>query len=121
MLLFPTRDLPVLHHSPAEQCRFVPFAGLYDPRGRFAEPSESTGYNGGVYDAAEPNTPWDTFQDYGHSHWQNSLFVGVDIANFPFLAQASSTTVSPAEVLRAKLPKGIPTSLPNKLASETKR
>ena len=47
--------------------------------------SESTGYNGGVYDAAEPNTPWDAFQDYGHSHWQNSLFVGVDIADFSIL------------------------------------
>jgi polygalacturonase len=46
---------------------------------------ESTGYNGGVYDAAEPNTPWDVFQDYGHSHWQNSLFVGVDIADFSIL------------------------------------
>jgi polygalacturonase len=43
---------------------------------------ESTGYNGGTYDAAEPNTPWDAFQDYGHSHWHNSLFVGVDIADF---------------------------------------
>jgi polygalacturonase len=46
---------------------------------------ESTGYNGGTYDAAEPNTPWDVFQDYGHSHWHNSLFVGVDIANFSIL------------------------------------
>jgi polygalacturonase len=46
---------------------------------------ESTGYNGGSYDAAEPNTPWDPFQDYGHSHWQNSLFVGVDIANLSIL------------------------------------
>jgi len=46
---------------------------------------EATGYNGGTYDAAEPNTPWDAFQDYGHSHWQNSLFVGVDIANFSIL------------------------------------
>ena len=46
---------------------------------------EVTGYNGDTYDAAEPNTPWDAFQDYGHSHWQNSLFVGVDIANFSIL------------------------------------
>jgi polygalacturonase len=47
--------------------------------------NESTGYNGGVYDAAEPNELWDSFQDYGHSHWQNSLIVGVDIANFSIL------------------------------------
>ena len=43
---------------------------------------EATGYNGGVYDAAELNTPWDAYQDFGHSHWQNSLLVGVDISNF---------------------------------------
>ena len=49
------------------------------------KPGEATGYNGGTYDAAEPNTPWDAFQDYGHSHWQNSLFVGVDIADFSIL------------------------------------
>ena len=46
---------------------------------------ETTGYHGGSYDAAEPNTPWDMYQDYGHSHWQNSLLVGVDIANFSIL------------------------------------
>jgi polygalacturonase len=46
---------------------------------------EATGYNGGTYDAAEPNTPWDAFQDYGHSHWRNSLFVGEGIADFSIL------------------------------------
>jgi polygalacturonase len=46
---------------------------------------ESTGYNGGAYDAAEPNTPWEAFQDYGHNHWRNSLFVGVDIADLSIL------------------------------------
>jgi polygalacturonase len=49
------------------------------------KPGESTGYGGGTYDAAEPNTPWDAFQDYGHSHWQNSLFVGEGIADFSIL------------------------------------
>src|SRR6202000_2445669 len=34
---------------------------------------ESTGYNGGTYDAAEPNDPWTPYQDYGHNHWNNSL------------------------------------------------
>ncbi|MEG9432063.1 rhamnogalacturonidase [Terriglobus sp. ADX1] len=42
---------------------------------------DTTGYNGGVYDAAEPNA-WDAFQDYGHSHWQNSLLVGIGISEF---------------------------------------
>ena len=46
---------------------------------------EATGYNGGVYDAAEPNAQWDAFQDYGHSHWHNSLFVGEGIENFSIL------------------------------------
>ena len=35
---------------------------------------ETTGYNGGTYDAAEPNDPWTPYQDFGHNHWRNSLF-----------------------------------------------
>ncbi len=46
---------------------------------------ETTGYNGGTYDAAESNTPWEAFQDYGHNHWHNSLFVGESIADFSIL------------------------------------
>jgi polygalacturonase len=45
-------------------------------------PGQTTGYNGGVYDAAEPNTPWDAYQDYGHNHWHNSLLWGEDIHDF---------------------------------------
>jgi polygalacturonase len=40
------------------------------------KPNETTGYNGGTYDAAEPNDPWIPYQDYGHNHWKNSLFYG---------------------------------------------
>jgi len=43
---------------------------------------ETTGYNGGVYDAAEPKTDWDPYQDYGHNHWHNSLLWGEDIHDF---------------------------------------
>jgi polygalacturonase len=43
------------------------------------KPGETTGYNGGTYDAAEPNTTWDAYQDYGHNHWKNSLLWGIDI------------------------------------------
>jgi len=43
------------------------------------EPGEQTGYNGGTYDAAEPNTAWDAYQDYGHNHWHNSLLWGEDL------------------------------------------
>src|SRR5258708_26740967 len=42
-------------------------------------PSATTGYNGGAYDAAEPNTAWDAYQDYGHNHWHNSLIWGEGI------------------------------------------
>lgn len=42
-------------------------------------PGDTTGYNGGTYDAAEPNTAWDAYQDYGHNHWHNSLLWGEDL------------------------------------------
>jgi parallel beta-helix repeat protein len=42
-------------------------------------PGQQTGYNGGTYDRAEPNTPWESHQDFGHNHWHNSLMWGVDI------------------------------------------
>jgi polygalacturonase len=49
------------------------------------KPGEATGYNGGTYDPAEPNKPWEDFQDYGHNHWRNSLFYGENIDNFSIL------------------------------------
>jgi polygalacturonase len=45
-------------------------------------PGQTTGYNGGVYDAAEPKTAWDAYQDFGHNHWHNSLIWGEDIHDF---------------------------------------
>lgn len=42
-------------------------------------PGAATGYNGGTYDAAEPNTAWDAYQDYGHNHWHNSLMWGENL------------------------------------------
>ena len=38
-------------------------------------PGQTTGSNGGTYDGAEPE-PTPRFQDYGHSHWHNSLIWG---------------------------------------------
>ncbi len=38
----------------------------------------------GAYDAAEPN-PWDAYQDFGHSHWHNSLIWGENLANVSIL------------------------------------
>jgi polygalacturonase len=34
--------------------------------------------DGGKYDLPEPN-PFDLYQDFGHSHWQNSLISGIDL------------------------------------------
>src|SRR5260370_19673697 len=38
----------------------------------------------GQYDLAEPNQ-WDKFQDYGHSHWHNSLIWGEGVENVAIL------------------------------------
>jgi polygalacturonase len=46
------------------------------------KPGETTGYNGGTYDPAGPAQPWEQYQDYGHNHWHNSLFVGEGISDF---------------------------------------
>jgi len=46
------------------------------------QPGQQTGYNGGTYDAAEPNDPWEPYQDYGHNHWHNSLIWGEEIHDF---------------------------------------
>jgi polygalacturonase len=46
------------------------------------QPGLQTGYNGDIYDAAEPNIPWESYQDYGHNHWHNSLMWGEDIHDF---------------------------------------
>ena len=35
--------------------------------------------NGTGYDPAEPNKPWEDYQDYGHNHWHNSLLWGEGI------------------------------------------
>ena len=49
------------------------------------KPGESTGYNGGTYDVAEPNDPWTPYQDYGHNHWRNSLFYAENEHDFSIL------------------------------------
>jgi polygalacturonase len=34
-----------------------------------------------AYDLAEPNAPWESYQDYGHNHWHNSLIWGEGLDN----------------------------------------
>jgi len=36
---------------------------------------------GGGFDAAEPNTEWEAYQDFGHNHFHNSLIWGENIEN----------------------------------------
>lgn len=40
----------------------------------------------GKYDSFEPNE-WDKYQDFGHSHWKNSLMWGIGIENFAIIGQ----------------------------------
>jgi hypothetical protein len=44
-----------------------------------AAETSAAGGSGG-FDAPEPN-PWDHYQDFGHSHWRNSLMWGEDLSN----------------------------------------
>src|ERR1700685_2795013 len=45
-----------------------------------AQPADSSA-GSGAYALAEPNTPWDSYQDYGHNHWHNSLLWGEGLEN----------------------------------------
>ena len=42
------------------------------------------GPGAGSYDAVEPNE-WDQYQDFGHSHWHNSLIWGEDLTDVSIL------------------------------------
>jgi len=44
------------------------------------------GGTSGGYDPPEPNA-WDKFQDFGHSHWHNSLIWGEDLQNISIEGQ----------------------------------
>jgi polygalacturonase len=44
-----------------------------------ADPPKEKGGEG--YDLPESNKPWDRYQDFGHSHWHNSLISGEGLEN----------------------------------------
>ena len=46
------------------------------------QPHETSGYCGGTYDPAGPQTRFSPYTDYGHAHWRNSLFYAEDQHNF---------------------------------------
>jgi polygalacturonase len=55
---------------------------LYLDHGATVLAAEPSGENG--YDPAEPN-PTDMYQDFGHSHWHNSLIWGENLENISIL------------------------------------
>lgn len=57
---------------------------LYFSPGASIVAAETPASGGGGYDPPEPNQ-WDHYQDFGHSHWQNSLIWGEDISNVSIL------------------------------------
>lgn len=50
-----------------------------------AAPSPTEAMPVGAYDVAEPQGSWDSYQDFGHNHWHDSLIWGVDIHDFAIL------------------------------------
>ncbi len=58
--------------------------GLYLEHGAVIIAAETPANGAGGYDAAEPNQ-WDMYQDYGHSHFHNSLIWGENIENISIL------------------------------------
>jgi polygalacturonase len=57
---------------------------LYLSEGASIVAADSTVQAGNGYDAAEPNQ-WDHYQDYGHSHFHNSLIWGESLHNIAIL------------------------------------
>jgi len=55
--------------------------GLYLEQGAtiLAASTPLEGATNGCYDNAEPQGPWEPYQDYGHNHWHNSLIWGEGI------------------------------------------
>ena len=51
---------------------------------RLDEKAEIYGSSSG-YDSPEPHDPYEKYQDYGHSHFHNSLMWGEDIENFAII------------------------------------
>lgn len=43
------------------------------------------GATSGGYDPAGPPQPWESFQDFGHNHWRNSLLWGEDLHDVSIL------------------------------------
>jgi polygalacturonase len=50
--------------------------GIYLEHGATIVAADPAADSAHSYDPAESNAPWESFQDYGHNHWHNSLIWG---------------------------------------------
>src|SRR4030095_12926582 len=68
----------------------------------------------GQYDLPEPNE-WDMYQDFGHSHWQNSLIWGIGLENVhivgPGLIDGKGLTRRSPRARRVNQPRARPVTL----------
>lgn len=80
-LLFPAGTYVCFTVRLASHVHLFLSAGCTIVAAESPKPGETTGYHGGTYDLAESNDPWEPYQDYGHNHWHNSLFVGEGISD----------------------------------------
>jgi polygalacturonase len=58
---------------------------LYFEPGAIIIAAEAGAAGSESYDLAEPNQPWEAYQDYGHNHWHNSLIWGQGLENISIL------------------------------------
>jgi hypothetical protein len=67
--------------------RLKSFICLYIEQGAtiLAAPTPLDGTTTDGYDAAEPQGPWEPYQDYGHNHWHTSLIWGEAIHDFSIM------------------------------------
>lgn len=93
--------------------RLKSHVGLYLDHGAVllaATPSK----HAGSYDVPEPNE-WDMYQDFGHSHWQNSLIWGIGLENIsitgPGLIHGEGLTRRGPGPRRNEAPGDTPTTL----------
>jgi len=93
-----TNDTPAINKA-IEKCNAEGGGSIIFPAGRYIaasihlksnvcfkldEKAEIYGAASG-YDAPEPHEPYEKYQDYGHSHFHNSLMWGEDIENFAII------------------------------------
>ena len=58
---------------------------LYLEPGATIVAAQPNGASSQSYDPAESNAPWESYQDYGHNHWHNSLIWGEGLSNIAIL------------------------------------